>query len=150
MRKHEHRGGREQALEGREGELSLWGPGEGTEGGGEGSEWCRDPAEAADEASIEICESQETSELCAVRWSRPLFHRPHLLRVGSHLSLLQDVAEEFHGGGVEHALLGLDEEPVLQQPLEDQADVGRVFFGVLGKNENIVQIHHNKIINKVP
>ena len=55
------------------------------------------------------------SELRAVRGSRPLLHSPHLLWVGSHLSLLHDVAEEFHGGGVEHALLGLNEEPVFQQ-----------------------------------
>ena len=129
LRKHEHRCGREQALEGRECALGLRGPGEGTEGGGEGNKWGRDLAEAADEALVEVCESQETSEL---------FHRPHLLRIGSHLSLLHDVAEEFHGGGVEHELLGLNEEPVLQQSLEDQADVGSVFFGGPGKHQNVV------------
>ena len=41
LRKHEHRGGREQALEGRECALGLRGPGEGMEGGGEGSKWGR-------------------------------------------------------------------------------------------------------------
>ena len=57
LRKHEHWGGREQALEGRECALGLRGPGEGTEGGGEGSKWGRDPAEAADEVSVEVRES---------------------------------------------------------------------------------------------
>ena len=72
LRKHEHRGGREQALEGRECALGLRGPGEGTEGGGEGSKWGRDPAEAKDETSVEVRESKETSG--AVCWSAGRAH----------------------------------------------------------------------------
>ena len=136
LRKHEHRGRREQALEGRECALGLWGPGEGTEG--EGSKWGRDLAEAVNEASVEVHESQEASELSAVRRLRPLLHCPHLLGVGSHLSLLHDVAEEFQGGGVEHVLLGLYEEPILQQSLEDQADVCSMFLGGPGKHKDVI------------
>ena len=72
-----------------------------------------------------------------IRGSRPLLHHPYLLRVGPDLSLLQDVSQELHGGRVEHALLGLDEEPVLQQPLKDQTDVGGVFLGGPG-DQNVV------------
>ena len=133
LRKDEHRGRGEQALEGREGALGLRGPGEGTEGRGEGSKRGSDPAEAADEASVKVSKPKETSELGAVSGPRPLFHHPHLIGVSSHLSLLQDVAEELHRGCVEHALLGLHEEPVLQQSLEDQTDVGGVFLRGRGK-----------------
>ena len=75
----------------------------------------RDPAESSDEAMVEIRKAEETPELGAIRGSRPLLHRPYLLRVGPDLSLLQDVSQELHGGRVEHALLGFDEEPVLQR-----------------------------------
>ena len=85
-----------------------------------------------------------------VSGSRPLLHRPHLLGVGSHLSLLHDLAEEFHGGGVEHALLGLNKEPVLQQSLEDQADVSSMFLRGPGKNKDIIKVHYNKQVKVVP
>ena len=89
------------------------------------------------------------SELGAVSGSCPLFHRPQLLRVSSHLSLLQDVAEELHRGGVEHALLGLHEDPVFQQSLEDQTDVGGVFLGGRGKNLFVIQINNDKEVEEV-
>ena len=133
LRNHEHRGGREQALEGRECALGLRGPGEGTEGGGEASKWGRDLTEAANEASVGVRKAQEALELRAVSGSRPLLHRPHLLGVGSHLSLLHDVAKEFHGGGVEHALLGLHEEPGLQQSFRS------MFLGGSGKTQGYRQ-----------
>ena len=100
-----------------------------SEGRGEGSKRGGDPAEA----SVKVSKPKETLELGAVSGPCPLFHRPHLLGVSSHLSLLQDVAEELHRGSAEHTLLGLHIEPVLQQSLEDQTDVGGVFLRVGGK-----------------
>ena len=94
-----------------------------------GGEWGRDLAETSDDATIKMCKSEEPPELGTI----PLLHRPYLLRVGPNLSLLQDVSQELHGGLVEHAFLGFNEEPVLQQPLKDQLDVGGVFLGGPGE-----------------
>ena len=71
------------------------------------------PAEPSDKPTVKIGESEEASELGAISGSRPLLHHPYLLGVGPDLPLLQNVAQELHGGCVEHALLSLDEEPVL-------------------------------------
>ena len=59
MRKDEHRGRGEQALQGREGVLGLRGPGGGTEGRRQGGEGGCDPAEASDEPAVEIGEPKE-------------------------------------------------------------------------------------------
>ena len=112
--------------------LASRGPGEGTKGRGESGQWGRDPAEASDKAAVHLSEPKEPPKLGAVSGSRPLLHHLHLL-LGSDLPLLQDVPEELHGGRVEHALLGLDEEPVLQQLLQDQTNVMLVLFGGLAE-----------------
>ena len=95
-------------------------------------------AETSDEATVKVCKAEEAPELGAMCGSRPLFHHSYLLGFGPNLSLLQDVSQELHRGHVEHALLGLDEEPVLQQPLKDQTDVGGVFLGGLGENQFVI------------
>ena len=138
LRKDEHQGQGKQALEGRDCVLGLRGPGEGTEGRRQGGEWGCDPTETSDEATVEIGESEEAPELGTIRGSHSLLHHPYFLRVGPNLSLLQDVSQELHGGRVEHALLGLDEEPVLQQPLKDQTDVGGVFLGGPGEDQDVI------------
>ena len=114
----EHRSRGEEGLEGDESGLCLFSPGEGAEGGGKCNEWGGHPAEPSDEPAVKVSKPLEPPELGLIRGPHPLFHRMDLLRVSPDLPPLQDVAKKLHGGGVEHAFLGLHIQPVLQQAVE--------------------------------
>ena len=130
----EHRSRHEQSLEGSKGVLRLGSPDKPGGGGRKRGEGCSDPSEPPDESPIEVCESKKTSELGAIRGTRPLLHRPHLLGICPYTSLLQDVAEELYRGGGENTFLCLNKQPVLQQALEYLTNVAGVFRRGLGKH----------------
>ena len=60
------------------------------------------------------------------------------------------MAEDLNGGGGEDALLCFDEQPVLQQVLEYQADVAGVLRRGLGEDQDVVQVDHDEDVEEIP
>ena len=143
-------GRRELTLKEAESLLGLWLPGEPHLGGGQVSERCGDGVVAPDEPPIKIGESQESLEGLPVGGSGPLLHRSHLLGVHGDAAGGDDVAGKCCGGAQELAFLGLDEQPVLEEVLEDLADVTLVRPSILGENQDVIQINKYELVDHVP
>jgi hypothetical protein len=76
---------------------------------------------------------------------RPLEH--HLDLEFIHCGALggDDVAQVHHGAGAKHALGALDEEAVLQERREDQANVSQMFRPRRAVDRNVVEKYKDKL-----
>ena len=144
------RGGGEPLLEEPESLLGLCPPlkpqlvrGEPGQGGGDG-------AVVPDEPAVEIGEAQKPLEASAVRGCRPLLHCLDLLRIHSHISGGNYVPQEVGLGAGELTFLGLNEQAVLQESLQDQPNMGLVLFRTLGEDEDVIQIDEGESVDYVP
>lgn len=50
---------------------------------------------------------------------------------------------------LEFEFLSLHKQFILHEPLQDKEDIETVFRHVFGKNEDIIQIHKDKMVQKV-
>lgn len=60
-----------------------------------------------------------------------------------------DEAEELAAVAVEFALLAFDKQPMLAEAFEDLADVVVVFVGVRGKDEDVVEVDDDEIVQEI-
>ena len=144
------RGGGESLLEEPESLLGLDPPlkpqlvrGEPGQGGGDG-------AVVPDEPAVEVGEAQKPLEASAVRGCRPLLHCLDLLRIHPHISGGNDVPQEVGLGAGELTFLGLHEQAVLQESLQDQPNMGLVLFRTLGEDEDVIQVDEGESVDHVP
>ena len=98
---------------------------------------------------VKIHKAQELPELGAVGGPLPLRHHPDLLGVGPDAPLLQEMAKEFHGCSVEHALLGLNKQPVFEQSVEYLADMASMFLGSPGKHQDVIEVDSDKGVKDI-
>ena len=87
-----------------------------------------DLAKVLDEFSIKIGEAQEAAELRAICGLFPVGNCHHLLGISLHRSPFNDVSQELHRWRMKDAFLRLDEESVLQKPLENCSNMQDVFI----------------------
>ena len=79
----------------------------------------------------------------------PLHHRLNVPGVRPRPSALHDEAQEFHRGGVKRTFLFLDEQVVLQQALDDAADMLDVLLHSPGKKQDVVQVQNDEHVQHV-
>ena len=103
-------------------------------------ERCGDGAVAPDIPPIEVGETKEMLEALPVGGLGPLLNRSHLLGIHGDAAGGDYVAEKCGRCARELTLLGLHEQPVLQETLEDLEDVTLVRSSVLGENEDAIEI----------
>ena len=89
--------------------------------GSQTCKWGGHGAVASDESAVKVCETQETLKSLAVIGFGPLLYHLDLLRVHADATGRDDVTKE---GGRGAGELGLHEEPILQEPMEDLAHMG--------------------------
>ena len=94
-------------------------------------------AEAVDETPIKPGESQEPPEFGPIAWLGPLQHRLGLFRIGEDVTPLHNEAQELHRRGVEHALLRIEKQTVLEEASQDPTDMLLMIMEGAGKHQDV-------------
>lgn len=64
--------------------------------------------------------------------------------------MLDNKSQEVDLGYMELAILGLNEKFVLQEPLQEQADMLSVFQKTARKKQNVIYVHKEESVQHVP
>ncbi len=107
-------------------------------------------AEILDEVAIEMSKSQESLKLLYRLGNRPLCDGCHLPLVHLNSLLANDVAEELHSGAMEFALLQLEVQMVLAEPLKDLLNVVAMVGQVPGVDEYIIDVDNHEVVEELP
>ncbi len=105
--------------------------------------------EILDETTIEVSKPQKSLKLLHRQGKRPLLDCCYLPMVHLNILLADDVTEELYSGAMELALLQLEVEMVLAEPLEDLCQVVVMVGRVLGVYENIIDIDDNEVVEEL-
>ena len=102
-----------------------------------------------DKSPIEVRKSEESLDVPDFPGFRPVQDCLYL-RIGHRKALSgEDVSEVFHGLRMEFALVGAREKLVLAESSEYLADMFSVVLGVVGVDENVVEVDHHADVEQV-
>ncbi len=116
----------------------------------EGGEQRSEQAVVLDESPIEVGKSEESLQLLYRRGERPFPYGRNFPLVHTNPILANDVTEELHRGAMELTFLHLKVEVVLSEPLEVLRHVMAMFGQVPGVYEDVVNVHYNEMMEKLP
>lgn len=91
----------------------------------------------SDEVPVKIHKAQKLLQLTTVSGSRPLDNHMELLRVSHNLAQPNTKPQEGYRLAVKETFFGLNEQPILQQALENRTDMNDVRFKSGGKDQNV-------------
>ncbi len=116
---------------------------------GESGEGYDDFGVILDEASVEVGESEERLDFLDGTRDWPVSNDAGFFRIHCYAGGGDDESEVFNGIGVEGGFVQTGVKIVVAEALEDGADMFRVIFWVVGKDEDVVQVYDDVDVAQV-
>jgi len=105
-------------------------------------------AEPLNETSVKRRKPLETSDVMDVIWGRPLQDGTHLLEVSRNTLSRHDKPKEKNTGLRKRTFLEVNKKTLKAERSEYLSKVAEMLFQIPAENEDVIEIHHNKFVEK--
>ena len=101
-----------------------------------------------DKVVVEVGKPQEDLDIMDRTRRRPIHYCRHILRIHGDTIWGDNIAKEFNLILVEGTFLSFGPETIGMQSVQYQLDMLHVFFVIVRKDQNVIKIDNNKLIQE--